>query len=201
MVLYAYANLADAGDSKVLKTKITSLVTNFDLYIKQAASSSANTSRVGNNYASASFLILKYLATKGADKTAVDLQVDDLSSVFYWASQLCLDSTVSTAYTTELSTWKTQSGGSYVYVRDAMMLVNMKNQGTVTSSGLGNTKTDFDAFTGFVAGNVLNGTATTSDSVAQTSTAATLIGEKFTKFFWAYYGNGNVTSTNTPTMW
>lgn len=81
------------------------------------------------------------------------------------------------------------------------MLVNMKNQGTVTSSSLGTTKTDFDKFTAFVAGNAINATATPSDNVAVTSTADVMVSNKFTKWFWAYYGNTNVTSTTFPTMW
>lgn len=82
-----------------------------------------------------------------------------------------------------------------------MMLVNMKNQGTVVSSSLGTTKTDIDHYLGFVAGNSISATATPSDASQVTSTADVMISNKFTKWFWAYYGNANVTSTTFPTMW
>lgn len=201
MILYAYAKMCTAGSTatNITTANVVAAITNYDLYIKQAAMTVANTTIQSGNYSSASFIVMKYAGTLGADKTAKDLAMTDLASVFYWASHLSLNGNMQTKYTAELSTWKTQTGGSYLYVRDAMMLVNMKNQGTATGA-IAAKKTDWDLWLGLISGNSITKTASPSTG-AVTATADVLMGVKLTNAFWAYYGDGSVSATDTPTMW
>lgn len=157
MILYAYANMVDTGDTNIVKAEVIDAIDKYDLYIKNAGLTTAGTALIAANYSSANYIVQKYAGATGADKTAKNLQMTDLASVFYWAVQMCLDSTVATAYTAELSTWKTQTGGSYLYVRDAMMLVNMKNQGTPGNPDA-TKKADFDKWLVLIDGNNKAGT-------------------------------------------
>lgn len=53
----------------------------------------------------------------------------NLEMVFYWATQLCLNTTQQGIYDTEsTNAWKTQTNDTYVYVRDAIILNNMQAQ-------------------------------------------------------------------------
>lgn len=200
MILYSFANMCTSGNTNLTTANVVAAITNYDAYIKQGAQTAAGSTIQAANFSSASFIVMKYAATLGADKTAKDLQMTDLSSVFYWAYQLSINSTVQALYDTELSTWKTQTGGSYLYVRDAMMLVNMKNQGTATGSST-NPAADWVKWLALISGNNVATTDATITTGSVTASADIMKGTGLTKAFWDYYGDGSVSITTTPLMW
>merc|ERR1719230_1389284 len=82
----------------------------------------------------------------------------DVANVFYWATQLCLEADQATVYTNEDSAWKTQSNKYYFYVRDAIILNNVKNQGLFNNKA---TETaNWEKFTGMITGNNKDATVT-----------------------------------------
>lgn len=93
MILYYAASICDAGDTNITKALVATAITQFDAFLKSGAATSVQTALNTNNYAIASQIVQYYAGAANADKTARDLDMTDLTNVFYLATQLCLNST------------------------------------------------------------------------------------------------------------
>lgn len=114
----------------------------------------------------------------------------NLENVFYWATQLCLDSTQQGIYDTEsTNAWKTQTNDTYVYVRDAIILNNFKNQSKFTNKTT--ETTNWDKFLSLITANDVAGTVSASKLGATagtvTGTASFLIGSEMAQELGYYY--------------